>query len=219
MNNPIPKDTFEKYEPFNYPVSSTIKLRDDFKNSDRNFIDVLLSRRSSDDVNYFNSHSIDELLFYSAKIQLIGEDISGFPVSKRAAPSAGARHPIDLLISMPEKNSVRELSIYNPMDHSLGKLSIPNRDLELFFREVNNNKQIKDACLIWFSIQYQKTSSKYFNPESLYWKDVGAFLYCIQIVATYLKMKSCPLGTLASQSFPKLFNTEKLISGGGILVG
>jgi hypothetical protein len=78
---------------------------------------------------------------------------------------------------------------------------------------------IENACIIWFAIQIDKTASKYINAKPLYWKDTGALLYCIQLVAEYLGLKSCPLGTLANSSFSKLFNTSQIVSGGGLLVG
>ncbi len=218
MKSPKPKNINDEFHPFKYPVSTRIKLNRDFKAREGDFMDILLTRRSSQKLGYISLEDIAEVLYYSNKVQSISIDDSGFLISKRTAPSAGGRHPIDILVALPTENT-RFLQYYNPIDHSLSELSIPREKQQSFFAEVNENLPIGDCCLIWFSIQPKKTQSKYENAESLYWRDVGALLYCIQIVSTYLGFKSCPLGGLAIKSFNNFFKTSNLISGGGILIG
>lgn len=217
MENPIPRSEIEHFEPFIYPSNRKISLNRIFDKKQGEFIDVLLTRSSSNKLSSISLVEISELLYNTAKIQNLEQSDSGFLITKRMTPSAGARHPIDLLISPFQDNRV--LFYYNPLDHSLNEIQIDPLLAKNFFDEVNENVSLQEACLIWFSIQPQKTSSKYENPESLYWRDAGALLYCIQIVANFLNLKSCPLGTLASKSFYKLFNTQSLIPGGGMLIG
>lgn len=218
MKSPKPKNINDEFHPFKYPFSTKTKLNRDFKAREGVFLDFLLTRRSSQKVGYISLEDITELLYYSNKIQSISIDDSGFLISKRTAPSAGGRHPIDILVSLPSE-STRFLQYYNPIDHSLSELSISIEIQQSFFKEINKNLPLGDCCLIWFSIQTKKTQSKYENAESLYWRDAGALLYCIQIISNYLGFKSCPLGGLAVKSFYDLFKTNNLISGGGILIG
>jgi len=218
MEDPSPKKVKDRFDPFIYPLGSKTKLKRDFKDREGSFINVFLSRRSSQDLNAISIDDISELLYLTSKIQSIEIDSSGFLISKRTVPSAGGRHPIDILVSIPSVDG-RTLHYYNPVDHTLSELLISEVRQKNFFKEVNNNVLINNSCLIWFSIQVNKTKSKYNNAESLYWKDAGAFLYCIQLVANLLELKSCPLGGLASKSFYNLFKSKNLISGGGILIG
>lgn len=218
--NPTPKDRPDIYSPFIYPVKRTEKLDRLSKARDMEFTKVLFSRTSSRDFSRATLNELSELLYMGTKIRSIEIDDTNFFLTKRTTPSAGSRHPVDLMVSFPASPPVeRILSYYNPIDHSLGELIIPVNSLHDFFEEVDRNLPIQDACVIWFSIQITKTSSKYSNPESLYWKDTGALLYCLQIIATYLGLRSCPLGTLAQNSFHNLFLNHNLISGGGILIG
>ena len=219
MSNPSPKEISDPFEPFVYDSTEKEILVENFPKRSSEFLDVLFSRNSNPSLNQISKQELSELLFLSAKIRRVEEDKYGFLISKRTTPSAGARHPIDLLISLGQQDSKRNLHYYNPIDHSLNKLPIPEINLSYFFEEVNNNVPLNDACMIWFCIQINKTGSKYENPESLYWKDTGALLYCLQLVAQFLNLKSCPLGSLAADSFPKLFSNDKLISGGGIIIG
>ncbi len=218
MKSPKPKNINDEFHPFKYPFTTKTKLNRDFKATKVDFLDILLTRRSSQKLGYISLEDIAKLLYYSNKVQSISIDDSDFLISKRTVPSAGGRHPVDVLVSLPAENT-RFLQYYNPIDHSLSVLSIPREKQHSFFAEVNENLPIGDCCLIWFSIQPKKTQSKYENAESLYWRDAGALLYCIQIISTYLGFKSCPLGGLAIESFNNLFKTSNLISGGGILIG
>ena len=219
MENPRPKDKHEKFTPFIYTIKQKQKLNKEFEKREEDFLKVFFARRSYNEFSEISIAEVEELLFYSCHIMSGSMDEFGFFLTKRVAPSAGARHPIDLLISLPGTISKRALSYYNPVEHTLSELSIKKNKALNFFKEVNQNLSIENACIIWFSIQSRKTSSKYHNPESLYWRDAGVLLYCIQLVACYLNLKSCPLGSLAADTFYELFDTTELLSGGGILIG
>lgn len=218
MQNPSPKKVNDRFDPFIYPLGSKTKLKRDFKKREGSFIDILSSRRSSRDLSAVLIEEVSEMLYFTSRIQSIDIDDYGFLISKRTVPSAGGRHPIDILVSTPSKDGP-VLNYYNPIEHSLSELLISEVKQKSFFEEVNKNIPIKNSCLIWFSIQINKTKSKYDNAESLYWKDAGAYLYCIQLVSNYIGLNSCPLGGLASKSFENLFKSKNLISGGGILIG
>lgn len=219
MKDPIPKNQPDKFEPFIYPIKDKCKLERTIVKNDKEFLDVIFSRRSSSKFSRISLDQLSHLLHLSTKIQSLQVDETGYIITNRTTPSAGARHPVDLLVSIDNPHGNRFLSYYNPIDHSLNELSLQKKELQDFFNEISKNLSINNACIIWFSIQVAKTGSKYENPESLYWKDTGALLYCIQLIATYLGLKSCPLGTLANSSFKNLFKTEFLHSGGGVLVG
>jgi len=219
MKNPSPKLKWANYNPYVYPTTEKIFLSKDFSRNSIDFLDVFLSRRSTQKLGAISILKLSELLYYSAKTQYVQIDEFGILISKRAAPSAGARHPVDLLVSPTPISGKRSLAYYNPIDHSLSSLALEESLVQDFFEEVNQNVPINNASLIWFSIQPGKTSSKYKNAYSLYWRDCGALLYCIQLTCTYLGLSSCPLGTLAANTFKNISENVGLISGGGILVG
>lgn len=217
MKDPKPKIRRDNYTPFIYSIKNKISLERDFKVDSKDFLEVFFNRKSSRGLFNLSLDDLSKLLFYSCKIKSIEFDEDDFLLTKRVTPSAGSRHPIDLLISFP--NAERDLYYYNPIDHTLGLLNLEKNKLDIFFSHINKNLSIENCCLIWFSIQTTKTSSKYENPESLYWKDLGVLIHALQLIATFLGYKSCPLGTLASDSFYDLFGSEDLLSGGGILIG
>ncbi len=219
MNDPTPRKKLNSFEPFIYPIGNTIKLSSSTNSIPRelNFLDVMYTRRSKKVHEIPTLEEISEVLYHSCRIMEIDTDESGIILTKRMTPSGGSRHPIDLLISFPERN--RAISLYNPLSHSLSSLKVETNNKNSFLDKVCDNLDISNSCLVWFSIQIEKCSSKYINPSSIYWKDLGALLYCIQLFANYFGLKSCPLGTLALSEFNTLFNTSKLTSGGGIIIG
>ena len=219
MEDPRPKKKEESFTPFLYPIEEKILLSREFNERNCEFLSVLLSRRSSRELSRLELSDLSELLFYSNKIQTLHMNEAGFITSKRTAPSAGGRHAVDVLVSLPFKGEKRKLHYYNPLDHSLSEISVMDNALKSFFLEVNQNLPLQESCLIWFSVQMGKTTAKYKNAESLYWRDAGALLYCFQLVSHYIGLKSCPLGGLASNSFKGIFHTDKLLSGGGLLIG
>lgn len=217
MKDPKPKSEQKNFTPFLYPIKDKISLQRNFENVDKDFLEVISNRSSAREFTNFTQLDLERLLHYCCQIKYIDFDETGFLLTKRTTPSAGSRHPVDLLISMP--NNVRTLSYYNPIDHTLGELEIERTRLDNFFSMINENLPIRNACIVWFSIQTDKTASKYDNPESLYWRDAGVLIYALQLIVTYLGFNSCPLGTLATISFEKLFHNKTLLSGGGILIG
>lgn len=217
--NPTLKDDPDQFTPFTYPLISELKLPRKLKVCNKEFLDVIISRRSALPSERMSLEGISNVLYLSTRIESTYQDQTGYISTKRTTPSAGARHPIDLLVSPSQAFSRRTLSYYNPIEHSLNELAIDKNRIDDFFNEVDRNLHLEDFCLIWFSIQPNKTASKYHNAESLYWRDTGALLYCFQLVSTYLGYNSCPIGTLAISSFSNLFNEPGLISGGGILLG
>jgi SagB-type dehydrogenase family enzyme len=119
-----------------------------------------------------------------------------------------------------EIDGVRNLFYYNPIDHTLGKITTKKRRLTSFLKHVNKVLPYHDASIIWFVANTNKTSAKYQYAESLIWRDAGAYIYCFQIVAEALKLKSCPLGTLGEPFITDLVDANNASHGvGGILVG
>ena len=149
---------------------------------------------------------------------MISIDDYGVTVYRSASPSAGGRHPIDILVGLLGGGS-RKLYLYQPVSHSLRRLTISEEKQQLFFSDVENTLPFGESMLLWFSIQYMRTASKYTDYMSLVWRDVGAQLCCLQQAAKYVGLDSCPIGYLAEDTFDRLFESDALLSGGGLIVG
>ena len=187
--------------------------------SSRDFLEVFNSRRSNKSIGVCDYERLSKLLYMVMRPAMIGTDNSGSAVYKRSFPSAGGRSPVDILICLPSQNLFRKIYYYDPQRHSINLLDLDKNIVNNFITDVNSTLELRNSTLVWFAINIARTSSKYLNPESLYWRDLGALIYCIQITCTYLDLCSCPIGYLAENTFVKLFNDSRIISGGGIIVG
>ena len=212
LMNPLP------FEPYRYEVAGELRLPKVEEAERKDFMEVFSGRRSVKELGVCGLEEISKILFYAVKPYSIAQDDYGVCVYRSAAPSAGGRHPIDVLVGLPEESG-RRLYLYQPLKHSLRKLTIPLGLEQEFYRDVEQTLPFGKSTLLWFSVQYMRTASKYTEPMSLIWRDIGAQLCCLQQAAKYMGMDSCPIGYLAQESFNNMFHTDKLMSGGGMIIG
>ena len=219
MSGPSIRERHLEYVPFVYLSLEKITLpRITSSKHQNDFLDVLRERRSVKQLGECAIEKLSEILFHAVKPYSVCKDDYDMTVYRSASPSAGGRHPIDILVGLPE-NEGRRLFLYEPLSHSLRRLDIPVELQQEFFDDVNQTLLMGDSVLIWFSIQYMRTASKYTDYESLVWRDAGAQLCCLQQVAKYVGLDSCPIGYLAEETFNRMFHCESLISGGGMIIG
>jgi SagB-type dehydrogenase family enzyme len=217
--NPKPRKNILPARPFVYQTSEKIRLEKPQQKEDVGFFDVLKSRRSSKGFSYISLNQIGELLWHAAKVQKVMLSKNGLILTKTNVPSAGALHPIDIFVSYSDNTNNRNFYYYNPFEHSLEKLKIDENVFLDFLNHINESIEINNSCVLWFGMDFCRTNSVYENPESLLWRDAGALLMAVQLVAQALNLISCPLGTLAQPFFTELFKSYGLQSAGGILIG
>jgi SagB-type dehydrogenase family enzyme len=183
------------------------------------FFDVINARKSERFFSELSLYQISNLLWYSAKVKDAFAVENGNILTHRNSPSAGAIHPIDILVSLSSPLKERVLYYYNPFEHKLIKLKFNPLLLHKFFVHVSSNLKLDNGMLVWFVAHIKRTQAAYINPESLVWKDAGALIMMFQLVATAFDIKSCPVGTLGEPILSEMFGGAKLISAGGMLVG
>jgi SagB-type dehydrogenase family enzyme len=111
--------------------------------------------------------------------------------------------------------------LYEPVPHALSKLRIADQILlEQFLVLVDGIVQLEEATIIWFGAQFGRTLSKYENGDSLVWRDAGALLMTISLVAEFLGLNCCALGITGEPSFSRILESREKVSGvGGLLIG
>lgn len=220
MKNPIPRKKIEEIYHFKYPTNKKVELTKDFPERDQNLFEIIHKRTSKKDFKkHLNLNRISELLWYTSKtIDIKTFDNGKMIWTHRPAPSAGGLHPIDLIVSLPNKKLNRFFSLYNPIEHCLYTLDLNKNLVKNFFEHIDDIINIQNSFIIWFVVHPQRTKVKYKNAGSLIWRDAGAYIYCIQLVCTALDLNSCPVGSLGVPFVNKLFG-EDTVGAGGILIG
>lgn len=222
MLNPTPKKTNDSYQLFDYPIIKTERLPRNGDDKDSPLLEFIQRRESLRNFKIIDANVLNKVLWFSAKVGKIDIQRDGYILSSRSSPSAGGRHPIDIIISRPDSKQMEErmFSYYNPFDHSLNLLDLNKQKCNEFLLHINSIVSITDATVIWFVAHSSRTSMKYENCESLIWRDAGALIYCFQLVCTTFDLKSCPIGSLGEPYISELFHKEAGVFGvGGLLLG
>jgi len=220
MKNPEVKAKEDKAQYFDYQVIKSTKLCRDITPLPIRFDKVSKMRKSVRTFKQITIQQISDVLWYAAKVKSTFQQENGYVLTHRGTPSAGARHPIDIMISNPTLLDHDFLYYYNPFEHSLNQLANSYGDIPAFLGHINEIVNITDATVIWFVAHAGRTNTKYEHAESLIWRDAGALINNIQMVCTAIGLNSCPIGSLGEPYISNFFNNQAGVFGaGGLLIG
>ena len=105
MSGPSILDKPFSFEPYRYKGKNVIKLPEVKKTEQQmDFLEVLSKRRSVKKLGTCSMDALSQILYYAVKPYCIGIDDYGVTVYRSAAPSAGGRHPIDVLVGIKERD-------------------------------------------------------------------------------------------------------------------
>jgi SagB-type dehydrogenase family enzyme len=205
---------------YDYELLERIKLSKPVTKLTLPFSEVISNRRSFRKFRSVTKEQLGELLWYTAKVKSPHIQDNGYILTHRGAPSAGARHPIDIIIYTPNMLGNENFYYYNPFDHSLNQLVNNHTDTAPLIDHVSKIVPIENGTLLWFVAHENRTAAKYEHPESLIWRDSGALINSIQLTCTALSLNSCPIGSLGEPYISDFFGGGKGIFGtGGIIIG
>ena len=220
MKNPQPKPTEERVTSFDYPIQHSVKLSKNIDPLPARFDEVITSRKSQRTFAGISLQQLSNILWYTAKVKQTFVQENGYILTHRGTPSAGARHPIDMLIINEELFNTNLPHYYNPFEHSLNRLSVSEQTVMNFLTHVDEVVPTTNATIIWFVAHPERTAAKYENPESLIWRDAGALINSIQLTCAALNINSCAIGSLGEPYISDFFNHQDGILGtGGMLIG
>jgi len=164
------------------------------------FADTVARRRS---VRLLGPPSLSQVGLVVARAGLTHRnacDTAGAPVAQRAAPSAGARHPLTLIILARDVADLppggwaldpdaavlrRSVHTHDAVDHALAQIG-----------DAMHIPQPPPAVVVAAGCPHT-TLSRYPDGISLLWREVGAQLMLIHLAATDIGLGSCLVGTCA----------------------
>lgn len=188
--------------------------------------EALRLRRSIRTFPVMDTTELSSLLYYSARVHMAWTAADGFPASSRASPSAGARHPIDLVIipvAIAGSESARLKCglpyLFDPMTCELIVIDAVRgnafRDCTARSGELLGSVP---AVLVVMMARPSRTFSRYRGGISLIYRDAGALLATIGLVASSLGLAFCPLASV----FPPFVFVEPSLGWvevGGVALG
>lgn len=218
-DNPIPKKEEDFPIRIDYPIVQTVKLDRSTHYPPLNFWDVVNNRMSSRNFRKLSLDEIGSALWAASKVKSLSIQENGYILTHRPASSAGARHPIDIIILSATLNC-KEFHYYNPFDHSLNKLRLENFLVDDFLNHVESIIPYGEGTIVWFICHPDRTSAKYENFQSLVWRDAGTLIHSMQIACSALGLSSCPIGSLGEPFISQGFSPLGEIFGvGGMVIG
>lgn len=188
--------------------------------------DVLRNRRSTRSFSTLDTAQLSTLLYHSARVRETWVGPGGFPCSSRSTPSAGARHPVDLIIIPGEMTgpgatdlALDSPCLYDPMTCELVRLSGPSA--EAFRDGLGHASRMlggTPSVLLAMVARLERTFSRYRGGLSLVYRDAGALLATIGLVASAIGLRGCPLArvTTSMEEFEVL---PGWVDVGGVALG
>jgi SagB-type dehydrogenase family enzyme len=221
LGEPIPRNKTLSIRHFEYPIQKEILLDAPAIKPKKNVFSVLEQRQTRRESELLSHKEISHLLWYSVKRRSAIAERGRYIWQHSPTPSAGGCHPIDILI-MRISGEANRVFYYDPIGHRLAQIHEPNEDaqekLERLAFQCSAVKSL--GTLFWFAAQVSKTRSRYKNPDSLIWRDSGALMATIGIVATALSLNCCGIGPTGNPLIGRMVNGRAFIAGtGGCIVG
>lgn len=215
LGNPYPRSEPQQYRPLEWPQGRRIALPEQIAATSKPFSQVAMGRRTRYEFGPVSHSMLGSLLGLTCRVQSCGNEQLGFALSKRPAPSAGAIHPIHVIV---HENADGTWYRYDPMDHALVELPSAVQPKEVRVA-MNQIVQGDNATMLLFVAEPGKTFAKYVDACSLVWRDAGVLLGCFALAAEALELNFLPLGVTGEPWVSQLINETGLVGVGVAFVG
>lgn len=221
LGSPRPRCEAQRYSPVRWPEGERIPLPPltTLPAHDpifvRSFVDLATRRRSAREFAPLTLDRLGWLLALANRQLACGPQHLGFPLTRRPSPSAGAIHPVHLIVQSPDLGGWRR---YDPIGHGL--MSVPGGpDVQAVRKETDELVAAPAATLLLLVAEPGKTAAKYLNPDSLVWRDAGVLLGYLSLAAEALDLAFVPLGITGDPWVGTLVDEPGLAGVGAALVG
>jgi hypothetical protein len=219
LGNPRPRPEANVYEPLRWPEGNVLGESAPSVSVHRSFSDVANHRRSCRQFAAVAPETmlatLSTLLSMSSGVQVQGTDSLGFPLSRRPAPSAGAIHPIHLVVNPPGQDTWCR---FDPLRRAL--ISLPTQLRAVDVRaSLNALLPTANAALLLFVAEPAMTATKYENCASLVWRDAGVLQGVVALTAEALGVGCTLLGVTGDPWSEQLLDQAGLHGVGVALLG
>lgn len=216
LGDPLPRPTPKSYVPFEWELGEACSLPAPNEALARPFSEVLDARTSKHEFCVVHDQQLGTFLWHACRTRGVGPSNLGFALEHRAAPSAGAIHPIHIIVKRPSED---RWWLYKPNAHQLVELICATDRLAGLYEFSLQVLGGEEATRILFLAEPGKTLGKYQDGSSLVWRDAGALLGVMALTATAQGLNFCPLGITGEPWASSLADKDKLAGVGLALLG
>ncbi len=210
---PLPRAEPSRYSVFKWPAGRSQAL---FPRSAPLPVDMvsLLEKRQTrrDFTKPLGNVALGEFLWLACRSRGARPSPYGPDQESRPHPSAGAMHPIHVLIAREDGPWER----YDPVEHVLVELPGSVESAAAGRTVAQSVVSVGCAVVVGLVAEPGKTAAKYENPETLVWRDAGVVLGYMSLIAEALELSFCPLGVTGQSQFADLLPNPTSLHGVGL---
>jgi SagB-type dehydrogenase family enzyme len=197
-----------------------IRLASLVRPSERPFAEVLTSRRSQRSFGPMTLAELASVLVPSARVQRWWEAPDGYTATERPTPSAGGRHPLELvLLALNVQGLGPGLWHFDAAACDLLRAEPQNgagpATLAAVLTALEGDGT--PAAAIFAVADFARTLSRYPNGMSLVFRDAGALLATLHLCASAAGLPSCIVGTAGALRYEA--GATVIADVGALLVG
>ncbi|MDT6997669.1 hypothetical protein [Burkholderia cenocepacia] len=201
------------YSDYVWPVESSISVEPFSAPAGRTFIDVFEKRRSTRALSRApRALTVGALLF--ALTPRFWKEGDALRRSRRPTLSSGALHPISMLLF--DESAVFRINAESCM---LEKLTFPMEVRDAWVRKCQQVLPDANGAFLTLVADMARPMSAYAHSETLAWRDAGATLQTLALVAELFGLGFCPLGILGAEVVSALPAGKQLLAVGAAAIG
>jgi len=178
--------------------AETIPLGPLTKPLDRSFGEVLAGRQSERTLQPLELGDLATLLVHGARVRGWHQSDDGYQMTSRPSPSAGARHPYELMVVVQDVATVAPgLWLFDPARCCLVHRTIDHCTLQTTLAAVNAATGLERSApaTVFVVAHFERTLNRYPAGSTLVWRDLGAVASTLHLVASAAGLASCIVGT------------------------
>jgi SagB-type dehydrogenase family enzyme len=189
--DPVPRALPVRYRSYVWPTGATTQLAPRAQPLKLDLAALLDERQTRREFSkHLDEVALGELLWLACRSRSSRPSAFGPDQESRVHPSAGAMHPIHVLLAHETGPWLR----YDPIAHALIELPDSSASAAACRDAASSLVAIAQGTLIGLVAESGKTAAKYEHHESLVWRDAGVVLGYLSVVAEAMGLPFCPLG-------------------------
>lgn len=218
LHEPKPKERSSHYKPYCWPDGAEVCLESAPSELPVNLTRLAQERQSRRAFTTLPLPALGHLLSLCCRANSWAETTFGFEQQFRGVPSAGAIHPIHVLVQR-ERSEAWER--YDPIGHKLKGMGTGESKASAGSARAFADELVVTgaATLVALVAEPGKTGAKYNHPESLVWRDAGVLIGAMAWTAEALGLNLCPLGTTGHTYVAPLGPEGVFVGMGMLLIG
>ena len=209
--DPRPKSLASAYSPVVWPVSKSVTLEPGSAPLVMDLAALWTDRRSHVNGSHPDVADIGAVLWHVSRTLATAPSPYGFEMEQRPVPSAGALHPVHILVQLPWTPSWAR---YNPRHHCLEVIAHSDQALDGLLEHAHSVSEHRQGTYLAFVGEPGKLAAKYENYESLLWRDAGVLQGNICLAAQAHGLGVCLLGVTGHQWTSRLAKEGQLMGVG-----